>query len=92
MSEVNKAVLAAANVDNPDRFMNAPKQAMQQDPLADIMSATRGQPIKAFPGQDHDAHIAVKTAYVQDPLNGANPIMKQVEPVLLANIRDYDHG
>jgi hypothetical protein len=89
MSEVNKAVLAAANVDNPDRFMNAPKQAMQQDPLADIMSATRGQPIKAFPGQDHDAHIAVKTAYVQDPLNGANPIMKQVEPVLLANIREH---
>ena len=89
MPEVNKAVLAAANVDNPDRFMNAPKQAMQQDPLADIMSATRGQPIKAFPGQDHDAHIAVKTAYLQDPLNGANPIMKQVEPILMANVREH---
>ena len=76
MPEINKAVLAAANVDNPDRFINMPQQAMQQDPLADIMSATRGQPIKAFPGQDHDAHIAVKTAYLQDPLNGANPIMK----------------
>ena len=89
MPEVNKAVLAAANVDSPERFMNAPQQAIQQDPLADIMSATRGQPIKAFPGQDHNAHIAVKTAYVQDPLNGANPIMKQVEPVLLANIREH---
>ena len=89
MPEVNKAVLAAANVDNPDRFINAPKQAMQQAPLADIMSATRGQPIKAFPGQDHDAHIAVKTAYLQDPLNGANPIMKQVEPILMANVREH---
>ena len=89
MPEVNKAVLAAANVDNPDRFMNAPKQAMQQDPLADIMSATRGQPIKAFPGQDHDAHVAVKTAYLQDPLNGANPIMKMVEPILMANVREH---
>ena len=89
MPEVNKAVLAAANVDNPDRFMNAPQQAMQQDPLADIMSATRGQPIKAFPGQDHDAHIAVKTAYLQDPLNGANPIMKMVEPILMANVREH---
>ena len=91
MPEVNKAVLAAANVDSPERFMNAPQQAIQQDPLADIMSATRGlaSSIKAFPGQDHNAHIAVKTAYVQDPLNGANPIMKQVEPVLLANIREH---
>ena len=89
MPEVNKAVLAAANVDNPERFMNAPQQAIQQDPLADIMSATRGQPIKAFPGQDHNAHIAVKTAYLQDPLNGANPIMKQVEPILMANVREH---
>jgi len=53
------------------------------------MSATRGQPIKAFPGQDHDAHIAVKTAYLQDPLNGANPIMKMVEPILMANVREH---
>ena len=82
-------MLAAANVDNPDRFINAPQQAMQQDPLADIMSATRGQPIKAFPGQDHDAHIAVKTAYLQDPLNGANPIMKMVEPIIMANVREH---
>jgi len=89
MPEINKAVLAAANVDNPDRFINMPKQAIQQDPLADIMSATRGQPIKAFPGQDHDAHIAVKTAYLQDPLNGANPIMKMVEPILMANVREH---
>ena len=89
MPEINKAVLAAANVDNPDRFINAPQQGMQQDPLADIMSATRGQPIKAFPGQDHDAHIAVKTAYLQDPLNGANPIMKMVEPIIMANVREH---
>ena len=57
-------------------------QAVQQDPIADIMSATKGQPIKAFPGQDHDAHIAVKTAYMQDPMNGANPVMKNVQPLL----------
>ena len=89
MPEVNKAVLAAANVDAPERFLNAPQQAQPQDPLADIMSATNGMPIKAFPGQDHDAHIAVKTAYLQDPLNGANPIMKMVEPILMANVREH---
>tara|TARA_Y100000114_G_scaffold28793_1_gene24581 strand:- start:4447 stop:7677 length:3231 start_codon:yes stop_codon:yes gene_type:complete len=89
IQEINKAVLAAANVDNPDRFINPTQQGIQQDPLADIMSATKGQPIKAFPGQDHDAHIAVKTAYLQDPLNGANPIMKMVEPILLANVREH---
>jgi len=27
-------------------------------------------PIGAFPGQNHDAHIQVKMAFLQDPLNG----------------------
>lgn len=89
MPEINKAVLAAANVDNPDRFITTQVQAVPQDPIADIMSATKGQPIKAFPGQDHDAHIAVKTAYMQDPMNGANPVMKNVQPLLMNNIREH---
>ena len=89
MPEINKAVLAAANVDNPDRFITAQVQAVPQDPIADIMSAAKGRPIKAFPGQDHDAHIAVKTAYMQDPMNGANPVMKNVQPLLMNNIREH---
>jgi len=89
MPEVNKAILNAANVDNPDRFLIQPQQEKQQDPLADIMTASKGMPIKAFPGQDHDSHIAVKTAYLQDPLNGANEVMKLVQPVLMANVREH---
>ena len=89
MPEVNKAILNAANIDNPDRFLVQPQQEKQQDPLADIMTASKGMPIKAFPGQDHDSHIAVKTAYLQDPLNGANEVMKQGQPVLMANIREH---
>ena len=89
MPEINKAVLAAANVDNPDRFITAQVQAVPQDPIADILSAAKGRPIKAFPGQDHDAHIAVKTAYMQDPMNGANPVMKNVQPLLMNNIREH---
>ena len=89
MKEVYKAVLTSANVDNPEKFIIEKPPAQPQDPIADIMMATQGKPIKAFPGQDHDAHIQVKSAYVQDPLNGANPVMKQVTPVLLANIREH---
>ena len=89
MKEVYKSVLTSANVDNPERFIIEKPPAQPQDPIADIMMATQSKPIKAFPGQDHDAHIQVKSAYVQDPLNGANPVMKQVTPVLLANIREH---
>jgi hypothetical protein len=59
------------------------------DPVSDIMAATKGIPIAAFPGQNHDAHIQTKMAYLQDPMNGANPIMQRVKPILEANIQEH---
>jgi hypothetical protein len=40
-------------------------------------------------GQNHDAHIQVKTMYIQDPMNGANPMMQRIVPVLQANIQEH---
>jgi hypothetical protein len=59
------------------------------DPVSDIMAATKGVPIAAFPGQNHDAHIQTKMAYLQDPANGANPIMQRIQPILQANIQEH---
>ena len=53
------------------------------------MAATKGIPIAAFPGQDHDAHVQVKMAYLQDPANGANPIMERIAPIIQANIQEH---
>ena len=59
------------------------------DPISDIMAATKGIPIKAFEGQNHDAHIQTKMAYLQDPQNGANPIMERIKPILESNIQEH---
>jgi hypothetical protein len=59
------------------------------DPVSDIMAATKGIPIAAFPGQNHEAHIQTKMAYLQDPKNGANPIMKRIAPIIEANIQEH---
>jgi hypothetical protein len=53
------------------------------------MAATKGIPIKAFEGQNHDAHIQSKMAYLQDPQNGANPIMARIKPILESNIQEH---
>jgi len=67
-----------------------PKQKPKQlDPISDIMAATKGIPIAAFPGQNHDAHAQVKGAYLQDPMNGKNPAMQRIKPVLEANIQEH---
>lgn len=66
-----------------------PAQAQPNDPLTDIQIASSGTgPIKAFPGQDHDAHIKVKGAFVADP-NNQNPLMSTALNVLQANIREH---
>ena len=59
------------------------------DPLSDISAAVKGMAIKAFPGQNHDAHIQVKTMYLQDPANGANPLMQRIAPILEANMQEH---
>jgi hypothetical protein len=90
MKEVNRTILDALNVAEPSRFLTPdPPQAQPLDPVSDIRQAVQGMPIKAFPGQDHKAHISVKQSFIADPTLGQTPLMQQVVPVLQANIREH---
>ena len=86
---LNRTILSAANMPTLDEILPPKPEAKPLDPVSDIMAAVKGIAIAAFPGQNHDAHIQVKMAYLQDPMNGANPIMQRVQPVLQANIQEH---
>ena len=58
-------------------------------PLEDVMALTKGMPIRAFPGQDHQAHIMAKMALMQDPQVGQNPVFGPLLPALQANIQEH---
>ena len=53
------------------------------------MAVSKGMPIAAFPGQDHQAHIMAKMAFLQDPMGGASPVFAPMAPLLQANIREH---
>jgi len=89
MPALYREVLTAANFPNLDEVLPPEQKPEPKDPLADIMAASKGLPIAAFPGQNHDAHIQFKTAFLKDPGNGANPMMQQIVPIINANIRDH---
>jgi chaperonin GroES len=89
MEELNRSILQSANLPNLDKIMPRKPQSVPLDPISDIMAAVKGLPIKAFMGQNHDAHIQAKMAYMQDPQNGANPLMKRIAPVLEANMQEH---
>jgi hypothetical protein len=89
LEALNRTILQAANMPNLETILPPKIEAQPLDPVSDIMAATKGIPIGAFPGQNHDAHIQTKMAYLQDPMNGANPIMKRLAPILEANIQEH---
>jgi hypothetical protein len=89
LEALNRTILQAANMPNLETILPPKIEPQQMDPVSDIMAATKGVPIAAFPGQNHDAHIQTKMAYLQDPTNGANPIMQRVAPILEANIQEH---
>jgi hypothetical protein len=64
-----------------------------RDPVSENMSALVGKPMKAFIHQDHDAHIATHTAFMQDPMIaqtiGQNPQAQQIMASLQAHIAEH---
>jgi len=89
LEALNRTILNAANMPNIEEILPAAPRPQPLDPVSDIAAATKGIPISAFPGQNHDAHIQVKMSYLSDPMNGANPIMARLKPVLESNIQEH---
>ena len=89
LEALNRTILNSANMPNMEEILPPKKEPQPSDPVSDIVAATKGMPIAAFAGQNHDAHIQTKMAYLQDPQNGANPIMARLKPILEANIQEH---
>lgn len=87
--EVHKSILRSAGLQNIDRVLTEQREPEPMDPLSDIAAAVQDQPIKAFEGQKHQAHIVVKEAWLQDPQNGSNPLMVKAAALIAANVREH---
>ena len=89
MEAINRMLLTTANVPDVEKLMPFKEEAQPLDPMSDILAAAEGKPIKAFEGQNHEAHIAVKTAYLQDPKNQQNPVFQKLAGALSSNISEH---
>ena len=87
--EAYKRMYEAIRIPNINEILQKPEEAVQMDPIDENMSVLYGKPIRAFPEQDHEAHIAVHMQFMQDPSLGGNPGAKQMQPVLIAHIAEH---
>ena len=63
------------------------------DPVSENMAVINGKPVKAFIYQDHEAHITVHMAAMQDPqvqqLMGQNPMAQAMMAAMNAHISEH---
>ena len=87
--EAHKRMLEAIRIPNIDEILKEPEQASRLDPVDENMSVMYGKPIRAFPEQDHDAHISVHMQFLSDPSLGGNPGARNLQPILIAHIAEH---
>ena len=87
--EAHKRMLEAIRIPNIDEVLEKPQEASRIDPVDENMSVMYGKPIRAFPEQDHDSHIAVHMQFLQDPSLGGNPGARNLQPILIAHIAEH---
>jgi hypothetical protein len=68
MELLHRQMLQALNVQNVDLIIQGQAQAVSMDPVTENQMVMSGKPVTVFQQQDHDAHIKVHTAFMQDPI------------------------
>lgn len=89
MYEAYKRMYEAIRIPNIDEILKEPDEAPRTDPIDENMSVLYGKPIKAFPEQDHESHIAVHLQFMQDPSLAGNPAAKAMQPILIAHVAEH---
>jgi hypothetical protein len=91
--ELNKQMLEVLGIKNIGKLIPAAEDQKPKDPVAENMAILNGKPVKAFIYQDHQAHIAVHMAAMQDPkiqqIVGQSPMAQQMQAAITAHINEH---
>ena len=87
--EAYKRMYEAIRINNVDEILKAPEEAARLDPIDENLSTMYGKPIRAFPEQDHESHIAVHLQFLSDPSLAGNPGAKAMQPILIAHVAEH---
>ena len=90
---LHRQMIETLGVKNADKIVPTAEDQKPRDPVSENMSALVGKPLKAFIYQDHEAHIAAHTSFMQDPMIaasiGQNPMAQQIMASLQAHIAEH---
>jgi hypothetical protein len=93
LPQLHRQMIEVLGVKNADKLIPTTEDAKPKDPVSENMAALISKPMKAFIYQDHEAHIAAHTSFIQDPVIaqtiGQNPQAQQIMASLQAHIAEH---
>ena len=93
MPQLHRNMLEILGIKNADKLVPLPEDHKPRDPVTENMAVLKGDPVKAFLNQDHQAHIAVHMSMLQDPLIaasiGQNPKAPVIQAALMAHVAEH---
>jgi hypothetical protein len=93
LPQLHRQMIEVLGVRNADKLVPVDDDMKPRDPVSENMAFLNGKPTKAFIYQDHDAHIAVHTSLMQDPLMaaqiGQNPQAQKMMAEIMAHISEH---
>jgi hypothetical protein len=91
--ELNRQMLEVLGIKNIGKLVPSAEDFKPKDPVQENMNVLNGKPVKAFIYQDHEAHIQVHQAAMQDPkiaqIIGQNPKAQMIQAAALAHINEH---
>ena len=93
LPQLHRNMLEVLGIKNADKLVPLEADMKPKDPVSENMDCLKCEPMKAFLFQDHESHIKVHMAAVQDPmiaqLIGQNPKAQQIQGAMMAHIAEH---
>ena len=77
LRESYRKMYIALNIKDIDALLPPEQEVPPRDPISDQQSAMTGNPIKAYPFQNHEAYIQAHSAFMQNPMMQQDPQLQQ---------------
>jgi hypothetical protein len=93
MPLLHRQMLDVLGLKDANKLVPMPDDQKPRDPISENMAAFKMEPLKAFIYQDHEAHITVHMAAMQDPkimkLMGQNPQAQMIMGAMMSHIQEH---
>jgi len=90
---LHRQMLDALGIKNSDKLVSLPEDMKPVNAVSENVAVLAGKPVKAFMYQDHQAHIQIHMAMMNDPkikqLIGQNPQAPVIAAALQAHITEH---